>query len=381
MTFNEEIKKYTYCSSLAHAMNFINQIVGNFYLLLRLVGICLLLLLQLVSSEQIILSLFNGHKDVIPTPLDHEIYSNLFTYAHLMDISYCISQVNQIEEPFKCGLNCEKRFPNVTLVYQWYHDDSVCGYIATTFSNIFHYQEEPLQTTPKKTIIVSLRGTRSLFDTYADLKVDMTSYANLRYRLPYCGNNCKIHRGFYTYFQHLITIIQKVLETELEETENYELLILGHSMGGSIGLLIGLHFLDLGYDRMTLVTMGQPLVGNKEFAHWTDMVMGSHLEPKHNTYNRKFFRVIHKNDLVTVLPKNQDLMNVYTQFDNQIYLNCSANNMVPPPKSVWDCKTGDNRHCIAGDFDAWEMINDINRNYYDSHNTYFRKLGLCGVKV
>lgn len=345
------------------------------------IGVLLLLLQVVATSDPIFITPFNDHKEVVPTPLDKDIYANLFTYAHLIDISYCISLVNQIEEPFGCALNCEKRFPNVTLVYQWYHDDSVCGYIATTFSNIFHYEEEPLITKPKKTIIVSLRGTRSLFDTYADLKVDMTSYSNLRYHLPYCGKKCKIHKGFSEYFQRLITIIQKVLDEELAETENYELLILGHSMGGSIGLLIGLHFLDLGYDRMTLVTMGQPLVGNKEFANWVDMVMGSHLEPQHNTYNRKYFRVVHKNDLVTVLPKNQDIMNVYAQFDNQIYLNCSATNTVPSPKSVWDCKTSDNQQCIAGDFKTLNIIDDINRNYYESHNTYFRKLGLCGVKV
>lgn len=323
----------------------------------------------------------NDAKSLQPKPIDPAIYSNLFTYAHLIDISYCISNVKQIEEPFKCDLNCETRFPNVTLVYQWYFDDSVCGYIATTYSNIFHYNEEQFVNSPKKTIIVSLRGTRSIFDTYTDLKVDMTDYYNPRYNLPYCGNHCKVHKGFYEYFQHTLLAVQSILENELLETDNYELLILGHSMGGSIGVLLGLHFLDLGYDKMTMVTMGQPLVGNKEFTNWADMVLGSHLAPSHNSYDRKYLRIVHKNDIVSMIPRNHNLMNYYHPFDNQIYLNCSASNTVPPLEKVIDCKVGDNSHCITGDFNKIGIVDGINRNYYESHNTYFRKLGLCGVKV
>ena len=47
------------------------------------------------------------------------------------------------------------------------------------------------------------------------------------------------------------------------EDDNYELIILGHSLGGSIAYLLGLHYLDLGFDKLTLVTMGQPLLEMK----------------------------------------------------------------------------------------------------------------------
>lgn len=311
------------------------------------------------------------------SPIDNEIYSNLYTYAHLIDISYCISSTSRIGEPFECELSCEKRFPNVTLAYQWYFDDSVCGYIATTNSNIFDY--ENASNSSKKTIIVSLRGTRSIFDTFTDLKTDLTDYVNVNSKLPACGDQCKVHQGFYDYFLRTLAIIQRVLLHELINTpDDYELLIVGHSMGGAIGLFISLHFLDLGFDKMTLVTMGQPLVGNKQFVNWVDDVMGSRCKAKHNSFDRKYLRIIHKGDIVTVIPNNRKNDNNYYQFENQIYLNCSASNPVPSLEKVVDCQTASNQACIAKDFKTHDSIN---RNYFESHNTYFRKLGLCGMRI
>lgn len=314
---------------------------------------------------------------VLPQPIDREIYNNLFTYAHLIDISYCVSNTNHISEPFVCDLECLERFPNVTLVHQWYNDDSDCGYIATTTENIFNYNST---SEGKKTVIVSLRGTHSFFDSYADLKVDMVQYSNLQQTLPYCGSKCMVHQGFYQYFAATLVQIHEVLDRELS-TDNYELIIVGHSMGGSVALFLALHYLDRGYDKLTLVTMGQPLVGNKEFVTWADGVLGSFEKPVHNTFHRKYFRVVHKNDMVATIPKTNNLMNSYHQFDNQIYLNCTASNSNPSPNEVVDCVHGDNQYCIKGDFQPIKMIGEISRNYYLSHNTYFRKMGLCGMKI
>ena len=171
-------------------------------------------------------------------------------------------------------MNCEKRFPNISLVYQFYFDDSVTGYIAKTTSNIFRYNETSAED---KTIIVALRGTRSIFDTLTDLKVDMIPYSNTGTKLPLCGFDCKVHRGFHDYYMRTLSIIHPYIMEELNgcvEDDNYELIILGHSLGGSIAYLLGLHYLDLGFDKLTLVTMGQPLLGNENFVSWGDKVLG-----------------------------------------------------------------------------------------------------------
>lgn len=308
-----------------------------------------------------------------PQPIDPVVYQNLKTYAHLIDIAYCVDKLHRIDEPFLCDLDCSERFPNVSLVHQWYFDDSVAGYIASTYSNIFRYNETH---SDKKTIIVSLRGTRSLYDSITDLKVDMTPYSNLRYRLPFCGPSCRIHVGFSKYFHNTLRAIHLVLESELDlAPEKYELVLVGHSMGGSVALLLALHYMDLGYDNITLVTMGQPLVGNKEFTTWADFVFGSYLPVAHNTFDRKYFRVIHKGDIVTTVPRKGLLFESYYPFSNQIYLNTSST--VPDAVDVVDCITGDNPECIAGDFAGDVMF----KNYYENHNTYFRHLGLCGIPV
>ncbi|OVF07800.1 putative lipase A [Clavispora lusitaniae] len=253
----------------------------------------------------------------------------------------------------------------MTLVYQWFFDDSVCGYIATTYSNIFEYNDtETLNGERKKTVIVSLRGTRSLHDTLTDLKVEMIPFHNLGSALPWCGENCKIHKGFWAYFYRTMNVIGDLLLSELGDCENYELVLVGHSMGGSVALLLALHFLGLGYSQITLVTMGQPLMGNKDFTTWADYVLGSYLPLSHNTYNRKFIRVIHKGDIVTTIPRvGMRFYEKYHQFDNQIYIDTEASRTNPPPEKVVDCYNGENNECIAGDFQM------MDQNYFEIHNT------------
>lgn len=304
--------------------------------------------------------------------IDVDVFRNMYTYAHLMDISYCVSPTSKLEEPFKCDLGCEKRFPNMTLVYQWYLDDAVAGYISYTHSNIFDYEDTQA---PKKTIIVSLRGTRSVFDSYTDIKVDMVEYRNLGLQIPRC-DDCKVHRGFYDYYIHTLMKVDGIIQEQLDD-EEYELLIVGHSLGGSVALLLGLHFLDLGYDKLTVVTMGQPLVGNEPFVRFVDSVMGSSLPVQHNSYDRKYFRVIHKKDVVPTIPSNRKIVDSYVQFDNQIYLNCSVGQTNPTWDQVVDCVHGDNPSCIRGDFDRVGMFN----NYLQAHTTYFRSMGLCGIRM
>lgn len=314
----------------------------------------------------------------LPQPIDRTIYNNLFTYAHLIDVSYCISRFSRIGEPFKCNLDCEETFPNITLVYQWYFDDAVCGYIAITYSNLFNYSAPTNTSDPKKTIIVSLRGTRSLFDTITDTKIEMSPYVGGRFSLPFCGPQCKVHLGFYLMFESTLARIDRILSTELDFEENYEVIFMGHSMGGSVALLLALHYYDLGWDQITVVTMGQPLTGNRHFTRWVDMVMGSANKLIHDSYSRKFLRIIHKNDIVPTIPKSTSVWESYQQFENQIYLNCSALVVDPSWDQVVDCKTADNSLCIVGDFGSeflWKPVNSL----YENHNTYFRRLGLCGI--
>lgn len=309
-----------------------------------------------------------------PTTIDKELYEDLFTYAHLVDIAYCVSNICKIGLPFQCSLNCSELFPNMTLSYQWAFDNSVGGYISSTFDDIFQYNADDHNADSKK-IIVSLRGTHSLHDSMIDVETNMVHYKNNGNLLPDC-EKCAVHEGFMNVYEKTLENIENILELEISENPLYEVYFMGHSLGGSVALLLALHFLDKGYHNLKVVTFGQPLVGNKEFVSWADQVLQSNLSIDSLRSTRKYFRVIHKHDIVTVIPKISGNVKEYVQFDNQIYLNISSDTIKPIHNEVVDCKLGQNLQCILGDLKEITL----NINYYKNHNTYFRKLGLCSFK-
>ncbi|CCE79656.1 Piso0_001738 [Millerozyma farinosa CBS 7064] len=308
-----------------------------------------------------------------PTTIDKKLYEDLFTYAHLVDIAYCVSNIGKIDPPFQCPLNCSESFPNMTLSYQWAFDNSVGGYISSTYGDIFQYNEDEHDDEVKK-IIVSLRGTHSLHDSMIDVETNMVDYKNNGNRLPDC-EKCAVHEGFMNVYERTLENIEDLLESEINECPLYEVYFMGHSLGGSVALLLALHFLDKGYHNLKVVTFGQPLVGNKEFVSWADQVLQSSSSVESSNSDRKYFRVIHKHDIVTVIPKMSENIKEYAQFDNQIYLNISSDIIEPLQNEVVDCKSGKNLQCISGDLK--EMLTF---NYYENHNIYFRKLGLCNFK-
>lgn len=317
-----------------------------------------------------------------PQPIDPVIYHNMFTYAHLIDITYCIDRFHGIGEPFECDLECSSRFQNVSLVHQWHFDDSVCGYIASTRSDIFHYHTVPELARAKKTIIVAIRGTRSLHDTVTDLQVAMVPYGGVHQRLPPCGADCKVHLGFLRYYEATLAAVEPYLLEQLRDigSDDYELVLLGHSMGGSVALLLALYCLEHGFDKVSLVTMGQPLTGNKPFVSWADSVLGSTQPLEHSSFDRKFIRVLHKDDIVTQVPMHgTDVFDVYHAFDNQIYVNSTGRTVEPGLDDVVECWTADHPRCIKKDFSGTFLAG--HRNYYRAHNTYFRRMGLCGLHI
>ncbi|EGW30308.1 uncharacterized protein SPAPADRAFT_63159 [Spathaspora passalidarum NRRL Y-27907] len=201
----------------------------------------------------------------------------------------------------------------------------------------------------------------------------MIGYSNLGKELPFCGHKCRVHKGFHDYYSRTLSIIHQYIAEEIDD-DDYELIILGHSLGGSVALLLGLHYLDLGCKNLQVITMGQPLLGNEPFVDWVDQVMGSAYPAQDNS--RKYLRVVHKKDIVTVVPSTS-ITESYTQFNNLIYVNCSSSDTHPTPQQVVDCIFGNNPECIVGDFDIFD--NPLSRHYYlQTHITYFRKMGFCG---
>lgn len=310
-----------------------------------------------------------ANASVIPEP----VYHDLFKYAHLLDIAYCIDAFRRISPPFECDLECSASFPHMQLVNQWYFENSVCGYIASTNDTLFFGSGS--SNGNGHTIVVAIRGTRSISDTMTDFDFGMASYSAPGNSIPSCGVQCRVHSGFYRYYRDAIDIIHPYVMSELKKGgPNSKLVIVGHSLGGAVGLLAALHYLSIGVANVELVTMGQPLVGNRGFTEWADFVLGSEVPVEKTSGRRKWLRVIHRNDIITTIPRGSFLER-YHQFSNQVYINASSANSEPSLKQVVDCGTGDNIMCIEGDVQRPRLASD----YLLSHNTYFRHLGLCGI--
>jgi alpha-beta hydrolase superfamily lysophospholipase len=72
-------------------------------------------------------------------------------------------------------------------------------------------------------------------------------------------------------WQSLEKAIAMPVAEQLAQHPDYQLLIIGHSMGGALATLLGLSYQN--YRKSPLViTFGQPRVGNPAFAQFVDEV-------------------------------------------------------------------------------------------------------------
>jgi pimeloyl-ACP methyl ester carboxylesterase len=109
-------------------------------------------------------------------------------------------------------------------------------------------------------ILVAFRGSHNLHDWFIDLDAIFTSS-------PYCHG--KVHLGFANAYNNINGAVVAAIDELYQHSQSF--LITGHSLGGAIAALFSLSFdvrcwtLDVGCSR-SLITFGQPRVGNAEFS-------------------------------------------------------------------------------------------------------------------
>jgi hypothetical protein len=132
--------------------------------------------------------------------------------------------------------------------------------------------------------VVAFMGTNINIKTWIhDLLVMKTPFP-----LPYC-DNCTVHRGFHKTYEGLRDRIYAILQA-LPPGRIY---ITGHSLGGALATLCALDLVaSRGQDasKIGVITMGQPRVGNVDFATFYDRQGISH------------YRVTHHRDPIPHLP-------------------------------------------------------------------------------
>jgi len=342
--------------------------------------------------------------------ISQETFESLEELARIVDISYCVG-TSGIHKPFKCLSRCGD-FEGFELVTTWNTgpllSDS-CGYIAVS--------HPPYQ----KRVIVAFRGTYSIANTIADLSTNPAEYAPFpsesdngsvcaslepqhdkepllpqllkhpakrTVSSPECPN-CTVHAGFMTSWKNTRCTIVPHVEKALNEHPDYELVLVGHSLGGAVAALAALEFQARGWTPH-VTTFGEPRIGNKALNRFIDKRFNLNETDGDKPLYR---RVTHVDDPVPLLPLQEW---GYDMHAGELYISKPS---LPPARSdIRHCQGDEDPSCIAqGISTATESGGEDQRPISESkiktlwgistryklwelffaHRDYFWRLGLC----
>ncbi|KAJ5585311.1 uncharacterized protein N7459_005111 [Penicillium hispanicum] len=281
------------------------------------------------------------------SPVSSELFKSLEELSRLVDVSYCVGTTG-VQEPFECLSHCAE-FPDLELATTWntgvLMSDS-CGYIALSHSP------------SAKRIIVAFRGTYSITNTIIDLSAYPQAY------VPYTGDeddkdrsngtqpgfsalrceNCTVHAGFMTSWINTRPTVLPHVSAARGQYPDYEVTLVGHSLGGAVAALAGLEMRLKGWNPV-VTTFGEPIVGNDAFAKFIDEQF--HIEdpneaPGHATTQR-FRRVTHIDDPVPLLPLQEW---GYRPHSGEIFI--SNPDLPPSLQDLHACVGDQDPRCIAG---------------------------------
>ncbi|KAI7834778.1 Alpha/Beta hydrolase protein [Kickxella alabastrina] len=181
---------------------------------------------------------------------------------------------------FTCGAACkEPVFHKLALNTTWHSPNPVSdGYIAIN--------------TKDKEIYVVWTGTRRLRAIVADAVVIFEGF-------PPEIHNSGVHYGFYQVTYAVLPHIVKNIRAAAEDFPDYNIVFLGHSLGGANAVLSALMFVrENSYyrDRIRVWTFGEPRVGNHAFSEYYTSVLGN-----------QTFRITNQGDFVPHVPPWQIL--------------------------------------------------------------------------
>ncbi len=137
-------------------------------------------------------------------------------------------------------------------------------------------------------VLVSFRGTESVGDWLADLRV-------LSVDQPY-GT---VHRGFLAAFR----LVAERLDAILDRLGNRPILITGHSLGGALAVIAAAEWAQRRPVAM-VYTYGQPAVGKGRFAEFM-----------RDAYGERYVRIVNDDDIVTRVPPTYEHVGRLIQLD------------------------------------------------------------------
>lgn len=217
-----------------------------------------------------------------------------------------------------------------------------CGYLA-----LDHSPQRPR-------IILAFRGTYSIANAVVDLSTVPQEYvpypAGSGGSTPKC-NNCTVHMGFYESWRVTSKTTNSELEALVTSYPDYQLHLVGHSLGGAVAALGGLEYLSRGW-HPTLTTFGEPRIGNKAFTGYIDAMFAlnvsviptsDHASLRSYEQNLAFRRVTHVDDPVPHLPLTEWGFRMHA---GEIFI--SKQQLSPDLQDIQHCFGDEDPTCIAG---------------------------------
>jgi hypothetical protein len=139
------------------------------------------------------------------------------------------------------------------------------------------------------------------------------------------------------------TTILPHVAAALQKHPDYEVTLVGHSLGGAVAALAGLEMRLKGWDPL-VTTFGEPMVGNGDFVNYFDDQFGFGdavtIPPMKG---QRFRRVTHINDPVPLLPLPEW---GYQAHAGEIFI--SRSELPPALEDVHICAGNHDPRCIAG---------------------------------
>ena len=187
---------------------------------------------------------------------------------------------------------------------------------------------------------------------------------------PKC-TNCTVHTGFYTSWLNTRKVILPHVSEALAKYPTYQLVLVGHSLGGAVATLAGLDFAARGW-QPRVTTFGEPRLGNKALNKYIDARFNITADHEAN----RFHRVTHAGDPVPLLPLEEW---GYAMHRDEVFISQSS-----LPASLADvhyCDGDADPKCIEGgdaDRPVWAIPSRFKFwQLFFAHRDYFWRLGLC----
>lgn len=289
----------------------------------------------------------------------------LIEFADFASIAYCVNK-NLDTGPLKTS--CSKPFckahEKVEIVKMFDFNES--RHLGQGFYALDH---------EKKRVILTFRGTSSYIDWLQDFDIVQVPYQTIT---PTAKENkckdCKVHRGFHKFVTSNCDSIVKDVKQLLVLNPNYDLVIIGHSLGGALAHLTGLEFQVMGYHPL-VVTFGEPMVGNCQFAEFSNsqfqMVNVADTISSNSALTGGHIRVVHINDPVP----HQPLLPSYSYCGYEYFINKDSFPHGARNIERKGIKTGSS---LFSSTSTWNPSKLIPENPISAaHRNYFRRITGC----